>query len=162
MADQKALSVADLLEQEDRLQFTAFTSEVAWRLGSRLVETALDQSLPVTIDISRGAHQLFHAALTGTSADNDEWIRRKCAAVHRFGHSSYYVGRSWTDKGSRFEDQPHWDHMSLAAHGGAFPVLIRGGGLIGTIAVSGLLQDADHELVVTVLEQFLEDEAGRG
>src|SRR5688500_5777840 len=121
MPDQKALSLADLLEQEHRLQFTAFDNDVAWRLGCRLVESARAGGLGVTIDISRGAHQLFHAALAGTSADNDEWIKRKNRTVHRFGHSSYYVGRTWTDKGTTFEDQPHWDHQLHAAHGGAFP-----------------------------------------
>ncbi|MEO6712620.1 MAG: heme-degrading domain-containing protein [Mycobacteriales bacterium] len=157
--DQKTLSLADLLEQEHTLQFAAFDNDVAWRLGVRLVEAARAAGLPVTIDISRGTHQLFHAALAGTSADNDEWIRRKNRTVHRFGHSSYYVGRTWTDKGAKFEDQPHWDQLLHAAHGGAFPVLVRGGGLVGTITVSGLPQDEDHELVVTVLEQFLADEA---
>jgi uncharacterized protein (UPF0303 family) len=34
-------------------------------------------------------------------------------------------------------------------------VIVRGAGAIGTITVSGLPQDQDHELVVTVLEGFL-------
>ncbi|MEP7054779.1 MAG: heme-degrading domain-containing protein [Actinomycetota bacterium] len=158
MSDQSTLDLDALLEQERQLQFTKFDNDVAWRLGSRLVAAAKDQGLPVTIDITRGSQQLFHAALQGTSADNDDWIRRKCRAVYRFGHSSYYLGRTYTDRGARFEDEPHWDHLVHAAHGGAFPVLVRGAGLIGTIAVSGLPQARDHELVVTVLEEFLDAE----
>lgn len=155
MTDQTALDLAALLAQEERLQLTTFDNDVAWEIGTRLIEAARRRGLPVTIDITRGPHQLFHAARPGTSADNDEWIRRKCRTVYRFGHSSYYVGRSYTDRGARFEDEPHWDQLLHAAHGGAFPVLVRGVGLVGTIAVSGLPQEQDHELVVTVLEEFL-------
>jgi uncharacterized protein (UPF0303 family) len=159
MADQKALELPDLLEQEARLQFTAFDNTVAWRLGCRLVDAAQAAALPIAIDISRGAQQLFHAALPGATADNDEWIKRKCRVVNRFLHSSYYIGRTWSDKGSRFEDQPHVDHRSHAAHGGAFPIIVRNAGIVGTVAVSGLPQDEDHDLVVTVLEAFLAAEA---
>jgi uncharacterized protein (UPF0303 family) len=155
VTDQTTLDLAALLDQEQRLQFPRFDNGIAWRFGSRLVAAATERGLPVTIDITRGSHQLFHAALEGTSADNDEWIRRKCRTVYRFGHSSYYVGRSYTDRGRRFEDEPHWDHQLHAAHGGGFPVLVRGAGLIGTIAVSGLPQAEDHELIVTELEGFL-------
>jgi len=42
-----------------------------------------------------------------------------------------------------------------AAHGGAFPILVRGIGCIGTVAVSGLPQLEDHRLVVETLEAFL-------
>jgi uncharacterized protein (UPF0303 family) len=42
-----------------------------------------------------------------------------------------------------------------AAHGGAFPLIIRDVGVVGTITVSGLPQQEDHELVVTTLKQFL-------
>lgn len=156
MTDQTALDLAGLLDQELRLQFTTFDHDIAWQLGTRLVDSASRRELPVTIDITRFTQQLFHAALPGTSADNDDWIRRKCLTVYRFGHSSYYIGRSYTDRGARFEDEPHLDHALHAAHGGGFPLLVRGVGLVGAVAVSGLPQDQDHELVVTVLAEYLE------
>lgn len=42
-----------------------------------------------------------------------------------------------------------------AAHGGAFPILIRDTGPIGTVTVSGLAQQDDHELVVKFLGELL-------
>jgi uncharacterized protein (UPF0303 family) len=47
------------------------------------------------------------------------------------------------------------DPASYAAHGGAFPILIRGTGCVGTVAVSGLPQVEDHRFVVDQLEKFL-------
>ena len=59
--------MADLLEQllqeEQELQFKRFNEETAWQIGNQLVEQARNESLPVTIDITRGEHQLFHASL---------------------------------------------------------------------------------------------------
>jgi uncharacterized protein (UPF0303 family) len=39
----------------------------------------------------------------------------------------------------------------FAAHGGSFPIAILGSGVIGSVAVSGLPQRVDHELVVEAL-----------
>lgn len=159
VADQSALDLAALLDQEQRLQLTRFDNDIAWQLGACMVAIAQKRTLPVTIDITRGGHQLFHAALPGTCADNDEWIRRKTRLVYLRGHSSYYIGRSYTDRGARFEDEPHWDQALYAAHGGCFPLTVTGAGLVGTITVSGLPQAEDHELVVTVLEAFIAEQS---
>src|SRR6476661_4756929 len=76
-ADDLTSLIAQLQEQERRLQFTRFTNDDAWALGSLLVTMARDRELPIAIDIRRHGHQLFHAALPGTHPDNDRWIERK-------------------------------------------------------------------------------------
>jgi uncharacterized protein (UPF0303 family) len=149
-------TTAELIEQERRLQFSRFTNEDAWRLGCLLVELARDRALPVTVDIRRGEQQLFHYALPGTSADNDAWIERKIRVVRRYGSSSYLVGQRFREQGSSFEEKSRLDPDSYAAHGGAFPVLVSDVGVVGTVAVSGLPQQEDHNLVVEALERFLE------
>ena len=58
-----------------------------------MVAAATDRALPVTIDIRRHGQQLFHAALPGTTAENDSWIERKVNVVNRFAAASYLVGR---------------------------------------------------------------------
>ena len=137
-----------LLQEEQELQFTMFNEDVAWKLGSQLVEQALRRSLPVTIDIMQGSHQLFHASLRGTSADNDEWVKRKVRLVYRFGHSSFYMGQLLKSKGKSLEQAYLISESDYAAHGGCFPVLLKNTGMVGTITVSGLPQEEDHKLVV--------------
>lgn len=147
-----------LLQEEQELQFTQFNEETAWELGSRLVEQARRRNLPITIDITRGAHQLFHASLPGTSADNDEWIKRKVRLVYRFGHSSYYMGQLLKAKGRRIEEAYLISESDYAPHGGCFPVRVKGTGMVGTITVSGLPQEEDHKQVVDAIRDYLTQE----
>jgi len=147
-----------LLQEEQELQFARFNEDTAWQLGSLLVEIAHTRNLSVTIDITRGSHQLFHASLRGTSADNDEWVKRKVRLVYRFGHSSFYMGQLLKSKGKSIEQSYLISESEFAAHGGCFPIIIKDTGVIGTVTVSGLPQEEDHKLVVEALRTFLAEE----
>ena len=147
-----------LLLEEQELQFASFDENVAWQIGSQLVERARREGLPVTIDITRGNHQLFHASLRGTSTDNDEWIKRKTRLVYRFGHSSFYMGQLLKSKGRSLEEAYLIPQSEYAPHGGCFPVIVENTGIVGTITVSGLPQEEDHKLVVQSIREYLAQE----
>ena len=146
---------AELVGEERELQFSSFTNDDAWALGCALAEAARDLNAPVAIDISRNGHQLFHAAMPGATADNDDWIQRKIRVVQRFGHSSLAVGQLWRERGTTFEDALQLDPQLYAAHGGGFPVTVRDVGIVGAIAVSGLPQVEDHRLIASTLRTWL-------
>lgn len=146
--------IARLEQQERDLIFTRFDYADAWRLGSLLVALATERGLPVAIDIRRGPQQLFHAALAGSTADNDAWIERKVRVVERFGNSSYLVGRRLGERGRELDASQGVDPARFAAHGGAFPVRVEAAGVVGVVTVSGLPQADDHALVVEAIERF--------
>ena len=148
-------TLGKLLQEEQDLQFASFNEATAWQIGCQLVEQAVKEELPVTIDITRGNHQLFHASLHGTSADNDEWIKRKTRLVYRFGHSSFYIGQLLKSKGKQLEEAYLISETDYAPHGGCFPVIVKDTGMIGTISVSGLPQEEDHKLVVQAIRDYL-------
>ncbi|MFI7346608.1 heme-degrading domain-containing protein [Streptomyces sp. NPDC049936] len=150
-----APDVAELEEQERRLVFRRFTHDDAWTLGSLLVELARERQAPVAIDIHRAGQQLFHAALPGSTPDNDAWIARKRRVVERYGSASYLVGSRFRAKGTTFEESSRLDPDRYAAHGGSFPVTVAGVGVVGSVTVSGLPQVDDHRLVVEALERIL-------
>ncbi|MGW0997645.1 heme-degrading domain-containing protein [Streptomyces sp. NPDC002523] len=149
-------TVEELEEQERRLVFRQFTYDDAWALGSLLVEMARERQAPVAIDIHRAGQQLFHAALPGSTPDNDAWIARKRRVVERYGAASYLVGTRFRAKGTTFEESSRLDPDTYAAHGGSFPINVENAGIIGSVTVSGLPQLQDHRLVVEALERFLE------
>jgi len=153
-------SLAELLDQERRLVFPSFDNETGIALGLALLQAGRERGLPITVDVTRTGQQIFHAALPGTAADNDQWVIRKNAVVYRFGHSSFYMGRSSAAKGVPFHERFIVDPLAFAPHGGAFPITVAGTGIVGTVTVSGLPQQDDHALVVEILTRFLAERFG--
>ena len=149
------ISLDQLAAEEAELRFPAFTEDDAWVLGRAMVATARAAGAPVAIDVRRHGHQLFHAALPGSSPDNDRWIERKTRVVDRFGHSSLYMRVLCAQDRTTLEEKFLLDGREYAAHGGAFPLLIRGVGPVGTVVVSGLPQVEDHRMVVAALREHL-------
>jgi uncharacterized protein (UPF0303 family) len=155
VTDDERQLIAELEAQEVLLVFTRFDNTDAWRLGSAMVTAALERSLPVTIDIRRHGQQLFHAALPGTTAENDSWIERKVNVVDRFAASSYLVGRRLAEAGAKLDEALGVEPRLFAAHGGAFPIRVTNVGVIGSVTVSGLPQADDHAFVIEMVSAFL-------
>lgn len=142
------------------MQFDCFTSDTAWQLGTRLKDAIEARGKAAAIDIQLHGHPLFFYAMPGTTPDNIDWIRRKRNVVQRFYRSSYAMRLELRRKQTSLLDQaglPLRDHTTA---GGCFPVLLRGTGCIGTIAVSGLPMRDDHTVIVEVLAGWLNRSIG--
>lgn len=151
------LTITDVAKQETTLQFNHFTNDDAWVLGNQLVARAQAKRAAVTIDITRCHQQLFHAALPGTAIDNDQWLQRKINTVYHFGQSSLALQLKCEQEHRSLEEASLLPAKDYAAAGGAFPINIIGTGLVGTIAVSGMLSEEDHQLIVDCLSDFLKN-----
>jgi uncharacterized protein (UPF0303 family) len=147
--------INDCAEEEKLLVFEKFSNEDALEMGLEIVQEAKRRGVSVTVDIERSGQKLFHHAMEGTSPDNDEWIRRKGNVVRRTFNSSLHVGLILKRAGVSIRDKYYLDPMEYSAHGGSFPLTVRGTGVVGTIAVSGLPQVEDHRLVVSVIRSRL-------
>jgi uncharacterized protein (UPF0303 family) len=152
--DQRSL-IASLEAQEEQLVFTRFDNADAWRLGSAMVAAATERAMPLTIDIRRHGHQLFHVALPGTTAENDSWIERKVNVVNRFAAASYLVGRRLAAKGTLLDEALGVEPRLFAAHGGGFPIRIRDVGVVGSVTVSGLPEADDHAFVTEMIAAYI-------
>jgi uncharacterized protein (UPF0303 family) len=148
--------IAQIVRQEQRLQFTQFDAETAWTIGSRLREMAKERNLSVVIDIQVNDHQLFHVATNGVTPNNADWVRRKRNLVQHYHCSSYLMKLRLQHQKANLEDKTGLNSRDLVAAGGCFPINLKGTGCIGTITVSGLAQREDHNLVVKVLAEYLE------
>ena len=147
-----------LIAEESELVFDRFTLDDAWALGVRLRTAAAERGLPVAIAIWFGPQRVFHAALPGSSADNDGWLERKHRVVQRFGRASLLVGEEFRAKGEDFDVHARLDPRRYAAHGGVAPIRIVGAGVVGAVGVSGLPQQDDHDLVVEHLRAYLAEQ----
>jgi uncharacterized protein (UPF0303 family) len=141
--------------QEKLLRFSHFDSEVAWALGTALKAAAEKRHVSVAIEIQLNGHTLFSFAMAGTTPDNWDWIRRKRNVVLRYHRSSYAIGLKHERDRTTVHEKSGLDVKDYATHGGCFPILLNGTGVVGTITVSGLPQREDHDLVVAVLQEHL-------
>jgi uncharacterized protein (UPF0303 family) len=147
--------IAQLTAQEERLRFPRFTETTAWEIGTKLRTLGQARKLPIVIDVRLSNRQLFYSALTGSTPDNPDWVRRKSNVVFRYLKSSYRVGRELAAKNDTLDQNRGVSLMDYAPHGGSFPIHVDGAGIIGAITVSGLPQRDDHNLVVEVLAAVL-------
>lgn len=144
-----------LIAEQEQLKFARFSFDDALAIGLDLVDTARRERLAVTVDIAVSGQQLFHAALPGTSPDNDQWVARKNRVVGRFFKSSFYIATLLEDKGKSITEVYGLSASDYAASGGAVPIALAGSGVIGTVTVSGLPHQDDHAMVVAALRRHL-------
>jgi uncharacterized protein (UPF0303 family) len=142
--------------QEKRLRFKEFNPEVAWAVGTALKAAAEQLKAIVVIDIQLDGFPLFSYAMPGSTPDNWEWIRRKRNVVMRYHRSSYAIGLKHERAQTTLQSTVGLDLKDYSTHGGGFPINLEGTGCIGAITVSGLPQREDHELVVSVLQNYLQ------
>jgi uncharacterized protein (UPF0303 family) len=137
--------------QEHELVLPRLDARFAWELGARLRAMAVERKLAVVIDVRRFGQPLFYAAMEDTTPDNVEWVRRKSNVVARFHRSSYAIGLKEKVKNETLHESQGLPIADYATHGGAFPLAVAEGGIVGCVTVSGLPQRNDHELVVEAL-----------
>ncbi|NVN11609.1 MULTISPECIES: heme-degrading domain-containing protein [Nguyenibacter] len=153
-ASSLARDLERIARQERELVLPGLTEEDAWILGCWLRQTANARRHPIAIDIRRGDHILFSASLDGATPDNVGWIARKTRVAARFHRASYAIGLLLQQEGKTITQRFGLPESDYAPFGGAFPLRVRGVGVVGTLCVSGLPQREDHRLVVEALASF--------
>jgi uncharacterized protein (UPF0303 family) len=148
--------ITALERQEQELVFESFDHADAWRLGSRITAIALEAGHRVGIDIRRPGLILFRAALPGITPDQETWIVRKAAVVLRMEASSALVDARLSAAGVD-PAATGWLGPDYAVTGGAFPIRVRGVGVVAAATASGLSSQEDHDLIVEGIRAHLAD-----
>ena len=99
-------SIRILAMQEEILQFSHFTSEDAWELGSLMVAEAARNHLPVAISIRlNNGFTVFQYGFKGTNYNNERWIIRKQNLVRTVEMSSLRFYMLLKKNGETLEDR---------------------------------------------------------
>lgn len=142
-----------VLAEERALDFEQFSYDDAWALGSAMASNALSETLPVAIAVEFGEQRVFHRALEGASATNDDWLSRKFRAVAKHRCSSFALVCRERGDGSDYFKDGGYDRATIAIAGGAVPLQVRGS-IIGAVGISGLAGEDDHQFVINALTEF--------
>ncbi len=147
---------AACLAQEAELVLDHLTARDALEIGLAVLEIAPKLTpKPIAVHIQNNDHPLFTHFMEGTGAVNWDWIGKKNRVVHQFGHSSWGVGKDYREKGLNFQQETGLDPVLYRAEGGSIPLIVRGQGCVGSLTISGLEGDEDHEVAVEGLRLWL-------
>jgi uncharacterized protein (UPF0303 family) len=154
------LSIPELTDEAATLVLDSFDHETAWQLGSLLRARAAAERYPVAIDIRRATGAiLFRAALPGATADQEDWIRRKCALAFRFESSSALLTARLAEAGVDPVAMGWLPTAEYALSGGAVPIRVEGAGIVAMLTVSGLSADADHRFAAQAIRDIRDGSA---
>jgi len=149
-ADESLVALLEEMRAERPARLVSvFDHAVARRIGRAACDLAERDALPVAICVMRGSQRAFHAAFEGTTAEHDDWLRRKVNTVLHHEVPSLEVVVRHAISGRA----PEWlDPLEFAVAGGAVPI-VRDGNVVGVVAVSGLVHSmrADHDLAMAAL-----------
>jgi uncharacterized protein (UPF0303 family) len=147
-------TVESLTAEAARLILTRCDLDTCWQIGAHLRGFAAAERLPVAIEVTHGNTPVFLSLLPGATPDNTHWLRRKRATVLRFQKSSLFMRLHCEAKGVDFHDRYDLPKADYVASGGAVPLVVKGVGMVGIAAVSGLPDTEDHALVVRALVEL--------
>jgi len=154
MTDNTAL-IAALEQQERELILDKFDELDAHELGESIRDAALKRNAPVSIEIRTPTRCLYFAALPGSTPDNQKWGYLKAETVFQCHKSSMLTGLNLEGEGSSQYPDAILPPDEYVLHGGAFPIRVKGVGLIATVAISGLPSIEDHELSASAIADRL-------
>jgi uncharacterized protein (UPF0303 family) len=142
------------MRQEDELVFDVFDEDMAIRLLGHARDLAKDAPKGVGIMVRFWDRILAFGGTRGFTHGNFLWCERKTNTV-RLVHKSSYRVLLEEDGRKVFEDRWGVSAEDYAISGGAFPIRVRGAGVVGAAAMSGLHERMDHELIVAAIVRTL-------
>lgn len=149
--------VAKLLEilekQEENLTFDRFTNRDALKLGIILSEVTKKSRKPLSMRVFLDDVIVFQYTMKGKSLTRFGWTLRKHHLVQKTGHSSMHSkvrALYLNELQDLYADKKYYGFGC-----GAFPIIVKNKGVVGTIVVSGLPDPLDHFYVVEALEKML-------
>jgi len=146
-----------IISQEKSIIFSEFNEKTALKLGLKIIENANNLG-GVSIQIKKNDLLMFYYAMENTAIDNETWCQRKANVVKRFNHSSLYMKEKYLQRNCQFNEYLHLNPNIYQAKGGGIPLIVKNCGVVGTIAVSGLTEEKDHELVIKSIIEIIKEE----
>ncbi len=135
-----------------KIELEQFSNQIALDIGLKIIELAKSLNQHIAVEVSRLNHTIFLFVDDNLPADKHNWLRRKANVAKLFEESSLSVKNDLKDGQMSLEKTFGLDEKDFIAKGGSIPVFIKNAGMIGTITVSGLRDEEDHNIIVESLK----------
>ncbi|MBN8667227.1 MAG: heme-binding protein [Chitinophagales bacterium] len=134
-----------------KIELDHFSNRIAFDIGLKIVELAKSRNQHIAVEVSRLNHTVFLFVDDNLPADKHNWLRRKANVAKRFEESSLSVKNDLKDGQMSLDKTFGLDERDFIAKGGSIPIFIKNAGMIGTITVSGLRDEEDHNIIIESL-----------
>lgn len=138
--------IAKLQAEQLELTLDKFDEDDAWKMGVYMREIAAKNNYAVGMSISLNHKKVFHCTMPGTAPLSDDWLRRKENTVYKFFKSSFEMAYFLEKNEQTAHSRYGLAHEDYAIAGGGLPICVKGVGVVGAVAVTGLPQEKDHGL----------------
>ncbi|MFB9769202.1 heme-degrading domain-containing protein [Lactiplantibacillus modestisalitolerans] len=145
------LTTEEITQQEQQALLSHFNLADVAPLVESLREIGQEDFEKVCILITINKREVFFRAGTQTTHENNLWIQKKSNVVDAFDHSSLFEKAVYADDPDSFYKGSGLSPKDFAIVGGGFPIGIKNTGIIGSLIVSGLTDEGDHELAYKAL-----------
>ena len=128
------------------------------RMGFRLelVAACSEMEGPLAVEIEINRIVVFRYFPEGTGRFHEMWLERKRNTVNTVNKSTLRVFYELQNASEDIENDWLLPKTDYADCGGAFPIRLIDGCLIGSIAVSGLPHLRDHYALISGIERYWE------
>ena len=154
MKNEKENLLHAITYDESNLIFDEFNINTALDLGALIYKKALSKNLNLAFDFSINRRRIYHVSMDGCSVDNEYWLDKKINMVYRFAHSSLFISTLTDIMGVDLFEFYNLN-SDYAPIGGGFPITVRGAGVVGCIALGGMIPEEDHNFIVDCLYEYL-------
>ena len=139
----------EVLQLEKELSFQEFNNHDVYQLGQIIVNHIEKNQLKnVRIRIVLDGDIVFQYLMNGKKGD--QWLNRKQNTVELFKLPTYQI---WQENERSHCYQQYTNDERYVICGGAYPIIV-GKGMIGSVIVSGLAHNEDHQIIVDVLSKY--------
>jgi uncharacterized protein (UPF0303 family) len=143
--------LACVIDQERSLCFSSFDEGTAFSIGCAIRSRGLKAGHPLVIDIRLNDRRMFFAGLPGSTISLSDWVRRKINTVKTFHKSTYRIVLEKPRPDMLFEPMHNLPASDYVVVGGAFPIIVRGTGVVGAVGVAGASMRDDHTMIVEAM-----------
>ncbi len=150
------MDLEKVLQQEREYQFRNFSHADAWELGNELVAACAEMEGPLAVEIEVNHVIVFRYYPDGTGKFHEQWLQRKRNMVNTVEKSTLRCKFEIEQNHEDLERDWCLSPLEYAACGGGFPIRLRGGSVIGVVAVSGLPDLRDHAALIEGLRRYFE------
>ena len=146
---------SQLLSEESALILPSLDHSNALEIGEIAKSLGQIKKLPIAVEVRLLDWIVYHASLSGSNIESQQWLDRKARVVRLKHHSTLYERVSANENKIDWFEVNNLPEIDYAIHGGGLPLITKYEGFVGALLISGLPQVEDHLFGVEVLTEFL-------